>query len=322
MHSDDQVSRIIKYLYSNQDIKSIEEEINESNIYSLYAQAFALQCDKLLDDLRDLIVQKLLNDQSVLKLYLDALEHNDEKIMQACLEIIISNFDEIVRDPDSRHIEFLNLVNFDNLVDILSSDKLNITHEKVLVDIVREYVKVRDDIKPSDKTFKSAQDATPAAVWALLTDEERKTRQDNFDAKLKEAADKEAEAMEEDAKKYFDKEVQDRVQHVLDIFQAKENKKIHEYSIPRPLSDDQKRALYKTIRFSHLGQDDLLRLSSDESFQLAREFVVQGLACKLGKDEAIGADDVQINTKPRDAIVLGQKAHPEDYDISEIVDQE
>ena len=60
-----------------QDIKSIQDEISEANFYTLYSQAYALSCEKLLEDLRDLIINKLLNEQSVLKLYLDALEHND-----------------------------------------------------------------------------------------------------------------------------------------------------------------------------------------------------------------------------------------------------
>lgn len=62
MHSDDQVSRILKYLYANQNIAIIRDEINEQNFYSLYAQAFALGCERLLEDLRELAVTSLLND--------------------------------------------------------------------------------------------------------------------------------------------------------------------------------------------------------------------------------------------------------------------
>ena len=37
LHSDDQVSRILKYLYGNQNIGIIRDEINDENFYSLYA---------------------------------------------------------------------------------------------------------------------------------------------------------------------------------------------------------------------------------------------------------------------------------------------
>ena len=62
LHSDDQVSRILKYIYANQNIALIRDEINDENFYSLYAQAYALGCDKLLEDLRELAVTALLND--------------------------------------------------------------------------------------------------------------------------------------------------------------------------------------------------------------------------------------------------------------------
>ena len=84
LHSDDQVSRVLKYIYGNQNIGLIRDEINEQNFFSLYSQAFALGCDRLLDDLRELAVTALLNDQTVLKLYRDAVEHLDTKIMSAC----------------------------------------------------------------------------------------------------------------------------------------------------------------------------------------------------------------------------------------------
>ena len=46
-HSDDQVSRILKYLYNSQDINVIKDEVTEHNYYTLYAQAYAMKCDKL-----------------------------------------------------------------------------------------------------------------------------------------------------------------------------------------------------------------------------------------------------------------------------------
>lgn len=79
-----------------QNIGTIRDEINEENFYSLYAQAFALGCERLLEDLRELVVTSLLNERTVLKLYLDAVEHNDVKIMEACTTVIIERFEEII----------------------------------------------------------------------------------------------------------------------------------------------------------------------------------------------------------------------------------
>ena len=86
----------MKYLYANQNINIIWDEINEENFYSLYAQAHALGCERLLEELRELAVTSLLNDKTVLKLYLDAIEHQDAKILEACTYVIIERFEEIV----------------------------------------------------------------------------------------------------------------------------------------------------------------------------------------------------------------------------------
>ena len=62
MHSDDQVARILKYLYASQNINVIWDEINDQNFYSLYAQAHALGCERLMEELRELAITSLLND--------------------------------------------------------------------------------------------------------------------------------------------------------------------------------------------------------------------------------------------------------------------
>lgn len=49
--SDDQVSRILKYLYNNQNFEVIRPEITEKNYFSLYSQIFALRCEKLINEL-------------------------------------------------------------------------------------------------------------------------------------------------------------------------------------------------------------------------------------------------------------------------------
>ena len=142
IHSDDQVSRILKYLYANQNIAIIRDEINDENFYSLYAQAYAMGCERLLEDLRELAITSLLNDQTVLKLYLDAIEHQDQKILEACTFVIIERFEEIVSQQGN--LTHMIELDIENLLSILKSDKLNLVNESTLIDLVREYIRVRD----------------------------------------------------------------------------------------------------------------------------------------------------------------------------------
>ena len=137
----------MKYIYGNQNIGLIRDEINEENFYSLYAQASALGCERLMEDLRELSITSLLNEHTVLHLYLDAVEHHETKIMEACSNVITERFEEICsrQDPDLTHLMELNLENF---ISILKSDSLNLLNEDVLVGLVQNYINIREKIEP------------------------------------------------------------------------------------------------------------------------------------------------------------------------------
>ena len=173
--------------------------------------------------------------------------------MESCNQIIISHFDEIVREPEINHIEFLNLLDIENFVSILGSDNLNLSHENILIEIVREYIKKREDIKPDPQSFKSAKERTPPDVWAQLTDAERQTRQDAFEEEKKKKEDEAIKLMEEEAKDYFKQDDQDKIQRVLDHYQNKENEKVARFAQLEKITDENKMRLFKCIRFSHLS---------------------------------------------------------------------
>ena len=45
-------------------------------------------------------------------------------------------------------------------------------------------------------------------------------------------------------------------------------------------------------------------MSTDPDFALAKEFIVQGLACKLGGSDQFNSEDLKINVNPRKAYTL------------------
>ena len=98
-------------------------------------------CDHLLEDLRELSITSLLNEHTCLKLYVDAVEHNEIKIMEACTEVITERFEEIVnRISTTNATEHLMELDLENLMSILKSDGLNLLNEDLLINIVREYI--------------------------------------------------------------------------------------------------------------------------------------------------------------------------------------
>ena len=135
-------------------------------------------CERLLEDLRELSVTSLLNEHTVLHLYLDAVEHHEVKIMEACSNVITERFEEICGrlDSDLSHLIELDL---DNFISILKSDNLNLLNEDVLISLVRRYIDLREKIEP--KKADSAEGQTPPELWALLTEAERENRREQFE---------------------------------------------------------------------------------------------------------------------------------------------
>ena len=88
------------------------------------------------------------------------------------------------------------------------------------------------------------------------------------------------------------------------------------------LTNDEKLQIFACIRYGQLNQTSLLALSSDPDFLLAKEYIVQGLALKLQRDGAPVQGDFAFAVNPRESIVENQKAHPEDYDVADIIDPE
>ena len=97
--------------------------------------------------------------------------------MEACSQIITERFEEVInRDaPDLTHMLELDI---DNMITILRSDNLNLINEDCLVELIRKYISVRDDIKPLQ--IESAEQQTKPELWALLTEEEKLNRTTAF----------------------------------------------------------------------------------------------------------------------------------------------
>lgn len=93
----------------------------------------------------------LLNERTVLKHYNDVVEHHDKTIMEACSQIIMASFSEIV-DRGEEAIEQLLELEFTNFIATLSSDNLSVKNEELLIEIVRRYIDTREKAGPKMPT--------------------------------------------------------------------------------------------------------------------------------------------------------------------------
>jgi len=71
--SDENVNRILKFIYHNQDFSVIKSQVTALNVSSFYSQAFVMKCSNLLRQLDDMIVNELLSPENCSQFYLDSI---------------------------------------------------------------------------------------------------------------------------------------------------------------------------------------------------------------------------------------------------------
>lgn len=70
----------------------------------------------------------------------------------------------------------------------------------------------------------------------------------------------------------------------------------------KPLTDEDKLRIFKSIRWTFMTHEELLKLSMDPDFTLAKSMIMQALSCKLDPNftKTMSHHDLLINPKPRD----------------------
>ena len=105
---------------------------------------------------------------------------------------------------------------------------------------------------------------------------------------------------DEDSTVYQGLDEAGRIQFILDMKQVQRNKEIEALLAIKPLTDACKIKIFKSIRFSYMTHDELLKLSMDPDFTLGKEMIMQGLSCKLNNYEHSGVTELLINLRPRE----------------------
>ena len=135
--------------------------------------------------------------------------------------------------------KFLLELDVPNFVKVLENDKLNITHENVLTELVLEYIKLRVDAKTTQE--RPPAETVKPELWALLDDSEKANRQAQYEARLAEKEAAKTAKREEDSKVYQGLDAAGRIQMILDLQQEQRNKEIEAHHSLKPLNDDDKK---------------------------------------------------------------------------------
>ena len=181
-----------------------------------------------------------------------------------------------------------------------------IKDEKELCNLFEKYLKHRESLPP-------LKEEDPSQDWSHLTEEEKENRK---------KADEEKSAAD-NAKKEEEKKASDDAYAALDDLgkaNADWNKKVDEMHVEcnnrlkiSRLSKQQKFDLFQTVRFSFMKHEDLISLTANKEFEMAKDFILEGLSYKLNHFENAIKGELKINTEPRvnyNPSAIPQKAAP------------
>jgi hypothetical protein len=297
---EDPYTKAFSFMYCDQQFHKVKEELNSKNVFQLYSVAYTLQIKKLIHDLEEYIVQDLLNNENWVSLYLDGIRFDSKKVTDACEKFIIQEFSikylpydhseerkgpiGDLNEPESINShELLNKLPLEYFQRLMKADSLNVENEQKVLDWVEKYVKFRLEIN-ADKTEeekKAERDVIVAAGGEVpLTEEEVET-----------AANDEQFAALDDAGKvawtYINK---------VNVMRKKASERMK----VRGLRSEQKRELFKAIRYAFLTHQELLKCSKDKVFEEAKEYIVEGLTYKIEPEEVSLKEDTLINLRHRD----------------------
>ena len=204
---------------------------------------------------------------------------------------MVTNFAEISHNP--KGIKFLMDLPADAFTSIASADNLYITDESIVVKLVRDYLDCRKDLPLLDEE-------NPKKDWSNLNEEEIKKRKED-ETKAQEEENKKVEEAKKVALDEYNKlDELGKIQHdwnkkVEDIH----TKATDRLAIKR-LTKEEKKELFRSIRYSFLHHEELLKLAADPQFELAKDFIVEGLTYKLDqKDKNVLGEKLKINVHPR-----------------------
>ena len=93
--TDDPITRILSYLYNNQDFNIIKGDLNEQNVSVIYSQAYVMKMEKLKSDLEEYIASEILKPANCTQFYLEAIRFKDDRLSKAAQELIVKYFHEI-----------------------------------------------------------------------------------------------------------------------------------------------------------------------------------------------------------------------------------
>ena len=304
------IENIFKYCYHNQDIKAIEDNINNNNFFNYIEFAHCLQIKTLKENLEKIIIEKFLNEENEVKICEESDLFEMEEVHKQCKKNIINHLGNI-RNAKK---EF-TILKYDTFKDIISSDEIDVESEKDICDLVIEYIKFRREIPEEKEEIKQDTNLINNINenYENINNEEKKENQENpenQENKEQKAENEQNEENKENNENVEEKKEEEKIEEPNNenninnendpYFKWKQHlDELKKDSIKKRLTPDEEKTLVSLIRFSFLSHADLITLNNEPIMDNFKDLIMQGLSARLDTYENANDKNIIINLKPR-----------------------
>jgi hypothetical protein len=136
--SDELVSIVLKYIYNNQNLEAVKDQISERKSSQVFSQAYVMGCSKLMQDLGSVVVSDFLNAENVVEQYLDAIRFDNQGVAAACEIIILEQLNQIMETEKGS--KFIINLPISQMTQLCQHNNLNVSSEFSLSKIIESYL--------------------------------------------------------------------------------------------------------------------------------------------------------------------------------------
>lgn len=297
--TEDPYNQMFVYAYCDQTFAKIKEELSPNNVFQLYSVAYTLKIKQLQADLETFIINELLDSENCINFYLDAIRFDSERITEACEKLLVQEFQEVCTSKDGHY--FLSQLPLKYFKSLMKRDELNVENESLVLECVERYIRHRAEVSP-DKT----------------EEEKKREREEREKAGEEAQPDPEEEEKKKREEEYNALDDKGKIQWRYSDEVEKLRKEADERMRVKGLRSEDKRKLFKTIRFAFLTHQELLKCSRDPLFNEAKEFLVEGLTYQIEPEEVIGKEETVISLVPRHYYTQQDHAYQEPHNLPNV----
>ena len=270
---EDPNTKVMQYIYSNQNFTSIRDGITKDNVFNVYSLAYILKVFRLVSDLDRHIVCELLTNENCANFYVESIRFKAPVVSEACEKLIVADFKAIQGTRDGTH--FLNKLPYEYFHSICDSDDLGVDDEQTVLSAVEAYIAHRNLIQPV------LDEEDPSKDMTFLTEEERARREEEQKRTEEEAKGRAAEEEQKRQEALAQLDEAGKIQFRCNEELEREKAAIEERLRVVRLKRNEKIELLRTVRYAFLKHEDLLKASENPALELATDMIIEGFSNRL-----------------------------------------